>query len=139
MQDKQKLSRATKIWMTTSMLFLHSASRRRASYKIPVTMTSALMSSPRSDAVAKVADKQRKLKNEWQHRVLGAEWRHILAGVLREPEAVESGDLEALRRREEAKDTDHCEAAVVDLGPERLLLTLLVQVLREPEGVPQIQ
>ena len=55
-------------------------------------------------------------------RVARREGRHVLAGVRLDRQRVEAGDDEALRRGEEAEEADHREAAVVDLGEERLLL-----------------
>eukprot|EP00966_Prymnesium_polylepis_P255290 5898035-Prymnesium_polylepis.1 len=44
-----------------------------------------------------------------------------------------------LGRRDEAEDADHREAAVVDLGEERLLLALGRHLLGEAERVPQVE
>ena len=46
--------------------------------------------------------------------------RRVGMCALREAEAVEPRDDEALRGGEESEEADHREAAVVDLGEERL-------------------
>merc|ERR1719247_1659162 len=85
------------------------------------------------ELVAEGADHLGHVLDEGERRVGGGEGRHVLARVLLEAEAVEAGHDEALGRREEAEEADHREAAVVDLGDERLLLALGRELLGEAE------
>merc|ERR1719156_133237 len=91
------------------------------------------------ERVPEVADLLDHVGDVGQGRVGGGEGRHVLAAVPGEAERVEAGDDEALGCRDEAEDADHREAAVVDLGEQRLLLALGRHVLGEAEGVPEVE
>merc|ERR1719353_1102107 len=77
--------------------------------------------------------------HEGERRIRRGEGRHVLARVRREAERVEAGHDETLRGRDEAKEADHREAAVVDLREELLLLLLGRELLGEAEGVEEVE
>merc|ERR1719183_133778 len=89
--------------------------------------------------VAEGADRLEHVGDVRQGRVGSREGRHDLASVRLHANTVEARDDEALGRGDEAEDADHGEPAVVDLGEERLLLTLGGHLGGEAEGIPQVE
>mmetsp|Transcript_14263 Transcript_14263/g.33713 ORF Transcript_14263/g.33713 Transcript_14263/m.33713 type:complete len:338 (+) Transcript_14263:104-1117(+) len=86
------------------------------------------------------ADGLEHVAHEGERGVAGGERRHDLARVrLDAGDRVEAGHLQALGGGDHADDANLREAAVVDLGEERLLLALRRHLGREAKGVPQVE
>ena len=70
---------------------------------------------------------------------VGGERGHVVA-VVRQRDAAERGHgARDLRLGEEAEEAEHGEAAVVDLDEAAALLLLGGGVLREADGIPEVE
>jgi hypothetical protein len=72
-------------------------------------------------------------------RVWSAATATDLAGVGLDRERVEAGHDEALGRGEDADHAEHGEAAVVDLGEQRLLALLRRHLFGQAERVEEVE
>merc|ERR1711918_138950 len=79
------------------------------------------------------------VRHERQIGVGRREGRHDLARVRLDAKTVHAWHDQTLAGRDEAHNSDHSEAAVVDLRLERLGLALVRHLLGEAERVPQVQ
>merc|ERR1712203_369226 len=91
------------------------------------------------DLVAVGANSLEHVRDVRKRHVARGEGGHNLTSIWLNAQGVESRHLEALGGGDQAHGADHREAAVVNLGEKRLLLSLRRHLGGEAERIPQVE